>query len=241
MRSYTAMLFAKHGMRLFASAIRDLSQELAEMSGLAENHAARVIDALVNGDPQIAREALDGDAALHSVQRSIDERVVALIAKRRPAAAGLQDVLGISGIASELACIGDLAKDIGKRIQTMNGDDLAGCSTLALRPMASAVLTQLRDVIDSLTRRDVEKALDVWAGDQEVDRLCALLSRELVGRMTRDPAAITCGIHLLFCAKNLERIGDHATNIAEIIYHMVKGQRLSAERPKGDAISLLAS
>jgi phosphate transport system protein len=234
-------MFAKHTTKAFASEIRDLSRMLADMSGLAESQVAHVIKALANGDPQTAREVVEGDAAIDSMQRTIDERVVATIAKRRPAAAGLRDVLGILGIASELERIGDLAKDIGKRIQTMNGDDLTRASTLGLRHMALAVLAQLRDVIDSLAQRDVKKAVDVWARDQDVDRLCALLSRELVGRMTQDPGAVTFGIHLLFCTKNLERIGDHATNIAEAIYYMVEGQRLLGERPKADATSMMAT
>jgi phosphate transport system protein len=232
-------MFAKHTTKAFAAEIRDLSQMLADMSGLAENQVAHVIKALADGNPETAREVVEGDAAIDSMQRKIDERVVAAIARRRPAVAGLRDVLGILGIASELERIGDLAKDIGKRIQTMNSDDLTRGATLGLRHMASAVLAQLRDVIDSLAQRDVKKAVDVWAGDQDVDRLCAVLSREVVGRMTQDPAAVTFGIHLLFCTKNLERIGDHATNIAEAIYYMVEGQRLLGERPKADATSMM--
>jgi phosphate transport system protein len=233
------MMFAKH-TRAFGSEIRDLSRMLADMSALAESQVAHVIKALADGDPETARKVVEGVAAIEAMQRNIDERVVATIANRRPAAAGLRDVLGILGIASELERIGDLAKDIGKRIQTMNSDDLARGATLGLRHMALAVLAQLRDVIASLAQRDIGKAVDVWARDQDIDRLCAVLTRELVGRMTQDPGAVTFGIHLLFCTKNLERIGDHATNIAEAIYYMVEGQRLLGERPKADATSMIA-
>jgi phosphate transport system protein len=180
-----------------------------------------------------------GDAAIDSMQRTIDERVVETIARRQPIAVGLREVLGILGIASELERIGDLAKDIGNRIQTINGEDLTRGSTLGLRHMALAVLRQLRDVLDSLVQRDVKMAVDVWARDEDVDRLCAQLSRELVGRMTQDPGAVTLGIHLLFCTKNLERMGDHATNIAEAIYYIVEGRRLLGERPKADVTSIV--
>jgi phosphate transport system protein len=105
--------------------------------------------------------------------------------------------------------------------------------------MALTVLGQLRDVLDSLLRRDVRVAADVWARDEDVDRLCAQISRELVGLMQQDPGAVTLGTHLLFCTKNLERMGDHATNIAEAIYYIVEGRRLLGERPKADVTSIV--
>jgi phosphate transport system protein len=127
----------------------------------------------------------------------------------------------------------------GKRIQAINGENMTLGSTLGLTHMALAVLGQLRDVLDSLIQRDVKMAVDVWARDEDVDRLCAQLSRELVGRMAQDPDAVMLGIQLLFCTKNLERVGDHATNIAEAIYYIVEGRRLLGERPKADVTSIV--
>jgi phosphate transport system protein len=230
-------MFAKKTTRAFVSDMHDLSRMLADMGELAETQVAQVIEALASGDRDIARDVVERDAAIDTLQKAIDEKVVATIARRRPAAAGLRDVLGILGIASELERIGDLAKEIGSRFETI-GEGLARGPALELRQMGSAVLAQLRDVLGSFSRRDVKTAMDVWSRDEDVDRLCALLSRELVGRMVDEPKAATLGVHLLFCTKNLERMGDHATNIAEAIYYMVEGRRLSGERPKADAVSM---
>lgn len=233
------MVFAIRTTRAFASDMRDLSGMLAHMGGLAQSQVAHVIEALASGDREIAREVVAGDAAIDAMQKMIGERVVGTIARRQPVAVGLREVLGILAIASELERIGDLAKDIGNRIQAINGENLTVGSTLGLRHMALAVLGQLRDVLDSLVQRDVRMAVDVWARDEDVDRLCAQLSRELVGRMTQDPDAVMLGIQLLFCTKNLERVGDHATNIAEAIYYVVEGRRLLGERPKADVTSIV--
>jgi phosphate transport system protein len=231
------MIFAKKTSNAFVSDVHELSRMLADMGELAETQVAQAIEALASGDRSIARDVVERDAAIDSLHKTIDEKVVATIARRRPAAAGLRDVLGILGIASELERIGELAKEIGSRFETI-GEGLARGPALELRQMGSAVLTQLRDVIGSFNRRDVKTAMDVWARDENVDRLCALLSRELVGRMVDEPKAATLGVHLLFCTKNLERMGDHATNIAEAIYYMVEGRRLSGERPKADAVTM---
>jgi phosphate transport system protein len=231
------MIFAKKTTRAFVSDMHDLSRMLADMGELAETQVAQVIEALASGDRQIARDVVERDAAIDSLHKAIDEKVVATIARRRPAAAGLRGVLSILGIASELERIGDLAKEMGSRFETI-GEGLSRGPALELRQMGSAVLAQLRDVLGSFNRRDVKTAMNVWARDEDVDRLCAVLSRELVGRMVDEPKAATLGVHLLFCTKNLERMGDHATNIAEAIYYMVEGRRLSGERPKADAVSM---
>jgi phosphate transport system protein len=232
------MLFATR-TRAFAADMRDLSRMLADLSGLAKTQVAQLVEALASGDRDIAREVVREGDAIDSMQRTIDARVVETTAKRQPTAVGLREALGILGIANELERIGDLAKDIGKPLQTIDKDELTPGATLGLRQMASAVLDQLRDVLDSLVRRDVNMASAVWARDERIDRLCAQLSRELIGRMTEDPGALTLGIDLLFCTKNLERIGDHATNIAEAIYYIVEGRRLSGERPKADVTRIV--
>jgi phosphate transport system protein len=137
-------------------------------------------------------------------------------------------------VANDLERIGDLAKNIAKRVGALD-DEIELTKVLrGVEHMADLVLAQIKDVLDAYTRRDVEKALGVWRGDEEVDAVNNSLFRELLTYMMEDPRNISLCIHLLFCAKNIERMGDHATNIAETVYYIVEGRPLADERPKGD-------
>jgi phosphate transport system protein len=232
------MALPAHTSKAFDSDLRNLSQTLAEMGGLAERQVADAVKALTTGDRETARRLVMADSSIDSMQKTIDERVVETIARRQPVAVDLREVLGILRIAHELERIGDLAKNIGKRLPAIRGEDLTRSSMLGVRSMALDISRQLREVLDSLARRDPEMAVDVWILDADIDRLCTICSRELLACMAEDAGAVTFGIHLLFCTKNLERIGDHATNIAEAVYYMVKGETLSGERPKADLTSM---
>jgi phosphate transport system protein len=163
-----------------------------------------------------------------------------IILTRRPVAEDLRQVVGIVRIANELERIGDLAKNISKRIIAINDQDIPIRSLRGFTHMATLMMALLRDVLDSFARRDVAKALDVWMRDFDIDRLCASLFRDFLALMTENPLAITLSVHLLFCVKNVERMGDHATNMAEAIHYMVKGEALSRERPKADVVSGLS-
>src|SRR5262249_12387890 len=134
--------------------------------------------------------------------------------------------------------IGDLAKNIGKRIIALNGEDMPRTPMSVVNHMATLMLAQLGDVLDSFACRDVAKAVEVWTRDQHIDKLCTSLSQQLLTDMIEKPIGASLGAHLMFCAKNLERMGDHATNIAEAVHHMVKGETLR-ERPKADFTSML--
>jgi len=229
------MLFAKKRTKAFHSEMRALSGLLLEMGKLAESQVGRIAEALATPG-QIARIEVERDAAIDSLQRAIDLRAVETIARCGPAHADLREVLSMLRIAGQFERIGDLAKNIGKRLLAMSRDNHLPSPAHGLNGLALAVLEQLQDVLDSLIHRDVAKAINVWTRDEDVDRLCAVLSRELMIRMAQDPRVITCGIHLLFCSKNLERMGDHATNIAEAVCYMIEGRRLD-DRPKADVTS----
>jgi phosphate transport system protein len=172
------------------------------------------------------------------MQRTIEERAIEIISRRQPVANDVREVVGILRIANELERIGDLAKNIGKRVGAINREHMPRQSMRGVSHMAIMMLTQLRDVLDSFASRDIAKAMEVWARDQDVDRLYTSLFRELLTYMMEDPGTITFGVHVVFCTKNLERMGDHATNIAEAVYYMVEGRTLWAERPKADATTL---
>src|SRR5262249_31014496 len=143
--------------------------------------------------------------------------------------------------ANDLERVGDLAKNIGKRVAAINGDFHPQKLIRGVEHMSAMVLGQLKEVLDAYAGHDTAKALAVWRGDEEVDAMCTSLFRELLTYMMEDPRHITFCIHLMFCAKNIERMGDHATNIAETVYYMIEGQTITDERPKGDTLAALVA
>jgi phosphate transport system protein len=235
------MAFNSHTTKAFDFELQRLSRTLAEMGGLAERQVAEVITALTTGNRESARQLVAADAVIDAMQRTIDQGVVETIARRQPVAIDLRQILSISRIAHELERIADLAKNIGKRILATNDEALPRSSMPGMGHVALAMLGQLRNVLDSFACRDANMAVDVWRKDEDIDRLCTFLSREFVTCIKEDPSAVTFGIHMLFCTKNLERMGDHATNIAEAVYYMVAGQTLPEDRPKMDGTSMVTS
>ncbi len=207
---------------------------IAEMGGLAERQILEAMGALDKRDQARARQVIAADAAIDAMQRTIDARAVEIIVRCKPVVNDLRKIVGILRIANELERIGDLAKNIGKRIGSINRDPVPRQSMRGVSHLANLMLAQLRDVLDSFASRDVAKAISVWARDEDVDRLYTSIFRELLTYMMEDPGTVMFGVHLVFCTKNLERMGDHATNIAEAIHYMVEGQTLWRERPKAD-------
>jgi len=153
-------------------------------------------------------------------------------------AVDLREIVGALRVSNDLERIGDLAKNIAKRVIALGTPTYPSQVIRGVEHMAELVLAQLKDVLDAYARQDVNKALAVWRGDEEIDAVNNSLFRELLTYMMEDPRNISYCIHLLFCAKNIERMGDHATNIAETVYYMVEGRTLSEERPKGDTTAM---
>jgi len=210
---------------------------IAEMGGLAERQIVEVIEALTRRDIERARRTVAADAAIDSLQRSIEERAVETIARRQPMAIDLREIIGALRVANDLERIGDLAKNIGKRVLSLDGEFHPPKLIRGVEHMGALVLAQLKEVLDSYASHDLAKALAVWNGDEQVDAMCTSLFRELLTYMMEDPRNITFCIHLMFCAKNIERMGDHATNIAETVYYMIEGHPIADQRPKGDTTS----
>jgi phosphate transport system protein len=228
-----------HTTKVFDSDLQELARAIAEMGGLAERQIAEAIEALTTRDGARAQRIIAADATIDAMQRNIEERAIETIARRQPVADDLRQIVGILRIANEIERIGDLAKNIGKRIIAINDEEPPRMLMGGVDHMATLMLTQLRDVLDSFARRDVAKAVEVWTRDQEIDQLCTSLSQELLVEMMEKSLATSYGAHLMFCTKNLERMGDHATNIAEAVHYMVKGETLLRERPKADFTSML--
>jgi phosphate transport system protein len=180
------------------------------------------------------------DPHIDNLQRDIEEKAVLTLARRQPMAVDLRDVISSLRIANDLERMGDLAKNIGKRVLALDGEFHPQKLIRGVEHMGGLVLDQLKQVLDSYASRDLKKAHAVWEADEEIDALCTSLFRELLTYMMEDPRHITFCIHLLFSAKNIERMGDHATNIAETVHYMIEGRPIVDPRPKGDTTSFTA-
>ena len=225
---------SEHTIKAFDTELQELARKVAEMGGLAERQIADAVAALAKRDTAQAERVMALDADIDALQREIEERGILIIARRQPMAVDLREVVGALRVSNDLERIGDLAKNIAKRVVVLDGEFRPNKVIRGVEHMTDLVLTQLKQVLDSYARHDVAMAIEVWRSDEAVDAVNNSLFRELLTYMMEDPRNITFCTHLLFCAKNIERMGDHATNIAETVYYMVEGHALMDERPKGD-------
>jgi phosphate transport system protein len=229
----------EHTTRAFDADLQSLTLKIAEMSRLSESQIRQSIEALVNCDVALAESVVAADDRVDALQREIEEKAIVTIARRQPMAVDLREIVGALRISNDLERIGDLAENVAKQVPLLADAFRIEEVILQLQRMARMVLDQLTRVLESYERRDAAEALEVWRNDLEVDSLNNSLFRESLTYMMEDPRNITFCTHLLFCAKNIERIGDHATNIAETVYYIVEGRTLS-ERPKADLTSIAA-
>jgi len=228
---------SNHITKAFDADLQELNRMVAEMGGLAEKEIADAVHALTRRDSGVALKVIESDKQVDKLQLEIEELAVLTIARRQPMAIDLREVVGALRVANEIERIGDLAKNISKRVLDLNGEYPSLKLIRGVEHMGTLVLAQLKQVLDSYAARNVDSAMDVWKRDEEIDAMCVSLFRELLTYMMEDPRNITFCIHLLFSAKNIERMGDHATNIAETVHYMIKGEPIAAERPKGDTTS----
>ena len=235
------MAMSEHTAKAFDIDLQELTRMVAEMGGLAEKQVADSIDALVERDSDRAQRTVSADLAIDTLQRGIEEKAVLTIARRQPMAVDLREIVGALRVANDLERIGDLAKNIGKRVLALDSEFHPPKLIRGVEHMGGLVLAQLKEVLDSYARHDLQKALAVWNGDEEIDSMCTSLFRELLTYMMEDPRNITFCIHLMFCAKNIERMGDHATNVAETVYYMIEGHEIADQRPKGDTTTSFAT
>ena len=231
------MVMPEHTAKAFDVDLQELTRMVAEMGGLAEKQIADAVDALARRDADRAQRTVASDPSIDALQAEIEERAVLTIARRQPMAVDLREIVGALRVSNDLERIGDLAKNIGKRVLALDGEFHPPKLIRGVEHMGALVLTQLKEVLDSYAGHDLKKAMVVWNGDEEIDAMCTSLFRELLTYMMEDPRNITFCIHLMFCAKNIERMGDHATNIAETVHYMVEGKPIADQRPKGDTTS----
>ena len=228
------MMGSEHTAKAFDSDLQELTRLVAEMGGLAERMIVDSVDALIRRDVALGKRVVAADVEIDSLQRVIEERAVLTIARRQPMAVDLREIVGAMRVATDLERIGDLAKNMGKRVAALESDFQPLKLIRGLEHMTDLVQSQVKSVLDAYAAHDLPAAMTVWKGDEEVDAICTSLFRELLTYMMEDPRNISFCIHLMFCAKNIERIGDHATNIAETVFYMIEGQQILDKRPKGD-------
>ncbi len=213
--------------------LKKLSTLIVQMGGLAESQLAAAVDAIVKRDSKLAEEVVGSDVKIDTLRDQVDDFAIEMLARRQPMAADLRVIVAALRISSEIERIGDYAKNVAKRAVALNQAPLVR-PVHAIPRMAALVQALIKDTLDAYITDDVAKADAVWARDEEVDDLYTSLFRELLTYMMEDPRSITPCTHLLFIAKNIERIGDHATNIAELIHYTVLGEMPKEDRPKGD-------
>ena len=225
---------AEHIVSSYDNDLQGLRQRISEMGGIAEKMLVESIAALVRHDKALAQAVIASDARLDVLQRDVEENAILTIARRQPLAIDLRETISAIRISGDVERIGDMAKNIGKRALAIGDDFQPQKIVVGLQHMGDLVLGQLKDVLDAYAQKDTAKALDVWKRDGAIDALYTSLFRELLTYMMEDPRNISFCTHLLFCAKNIERIGDHTTNVAETLHYLVTGQTPAGERPKSD-------
>lgn len=228
---------SEHIVTSFDAELEFLRSKIAEMGGIAEKMLDDSTRALVRRDVALARQVIDADTRLDGLQREIEEHAVVTIARRQPVAIDLREIVSAIRVAGDVERIGDLAKNTSKRVLAISNEAHPAKIVGGVQHMSDLVQAQLKDVLDAYAQRDERKALDVWGKDDRIDALYNSVFRELLTYMMEDTRNITFCTHLLFLAKNIERIGDHTTNIAETIYYLTTGETLAGERPKGDTTS----
>ena len=227
---------APHIVKSYSQELQRLRDLLTEMGGLVEAQVAMAAEAIATGDAGIASRAVEQDREVDVLERQAEQFVIRMLALRQPMANDLRQIVAALKITSALERIGDYAKNVAKRSIVL-GQFALPFPLTGLAAMARLVQENLRLVIDAVSENDAQKANQVWQSDQAIDDLYNSIFRELITYMMEDARSITPCTHLLFIAKNLERIGDHATNIAETVHYAVTGDVLTEERPKGDGSS----
>jgi len=229
------MAMNEHTVRAYGEELNALTAEVTRMGGQAEAQINDAVASVVRRDVALARQVIERDAKLDAMHNEIDRKAIRMIALRQPMASDLRKSLAAMKLAMDLERTGDLAKNIAKRGLSLAETEPMAPLTRSIERMGRLVSQRLKQVLDAYTTGDVDQAVAVWSTDDEVDEHYNALFRELLTYMMGDARTITACTHLLFMAKNLERIGDHATNIAETIHYEMTGEELTGERPRATA------
>jgi phosphate transport system protein len=221
-----------HIVKSYDRDLEALGRRIAEMGGVAEKMLAEAMDALSNFDVDLAHRVVSSDPRLDALQREIEENAILTIARRQPLAVDLRECIAAIRISGDIERVGDLAKNIAKRTLKIVSEARVPRAIVGLKSMHEVAAMQLKDALDAYALRDTQRARAVWQNDSDLDALEDSVFRDLLTFMMEDPRNISFCTHLLFCSKNLERIGDHTTNISETVVYVVTGEAMPTERPK---------
>jgi phosphate transport system protein len=224
----------EHTVASFDEELESIDQLIRDMGQLSGSMVSGSTHALLSSDIALAQRVISDDTVMDAKQRELDDRAITLIARRQPVAQDLRAVVGAIRMAADLERIGDLAKNIAKRVGAVGETAAPKALSHSIDDMAEIVLHQVNGVVATYVDRDAGALVTLRDDDEKVDVKYTAVFRELLTYMMEDPRNITACTHLLFCAKNLERIGDHVTNIAENAYYVITGSQLPSFRPKQD-------
>ncbi len=231
------MSMNEHTLKFFGEELDQLKAEVARMGGLAEAQVGDAIEAVVRRDVPLAEDVVGRDSRLDQLQHDIERKAIRIISLRQPVAQDLRRTVSALKMSSILERTGDYAKNIAKRALIISEAEPITPLTRSIERMGKLVSSRLKDSLDAYTSGELDRAMDVWQNDEEVDEHYNSLFRELLTYMISDPRTISSCAHMLFVAKNLERIGDYATNIAEIVHYEVTGEEIVGDRPKWSGVS----
>ena len=227
----------RHIVSAFDDDLIAIQAKISEMGGLTEEILSNALEALKNRDADLARETVERDKKVDALEIELNEMATTTIALRQPMAQDLRVLIAALKIAATLERIGDLAKNVAKRAIYL-AEGKPGRTSSSLVRMGQQALAQLTEILDAYVSRDTDLAVAIWRRDAELDETYNAIFREVVTYMMEDPRTIGLGSQLLFIAKNLERIGDHTTHVAENIYYIATGEPLGDDRPKGEPLGL---
>jgi phosphate transport system protein len=238
-KTATAPPMRQHTVSSFDADLEVLAGLIADMGDRAGRSLADATRALIERNAQLAQQVIASDRGIDHLQHEIEERAVQTLARRQPMAVDLREIVSTMRIAGDLERVGDLAKNVAKRVIAIGDQPSPTNLAAGLGTLSGRVGQQLSLVLKAYRERDDAAALEVWKADGAIDALFTSLFRELLTYMMEDPRSIGFCTHLLFCAKNLERVGDHATNIAETAHYVIVGEILAAERSKADESTVI--
>ncbi len=224
---------SEHIVSSYDEQLKTLHATVLKMGALCESQFSNSIVALIKGDDELVDKIIGKDDRIDELERKIDDQVVNLITLRAPMAIDLRETVSAMRIASELERIGDLAKNTAKRSKIIKGSIDINISAL-IKSTAELVQINLKKTLDSYSKNDEKLALSVWNSDKEVDIMINKLLQGLMTNIKKEKKNIEVFSHLLFVAKNIERVGDHSTNICEYVHFLVKGEEIQGNRPKSN-------